>query len=134
MKHQGKLATQNEQALARLEEKVIKQDNEIRKLKNEQTEREMQIKNYIIAPKVPFSYVIENAKQKFQSAKAHNTILYSETFFCLSGYKARMKIYPNGSPASFGDCNSAKDKFISVLPKARLKNAVLTNSFHLELS
>jgi len=121
MKHQGKLATQNEQAYATLEKKVmkqeekaIKQDHEIRKLKNQQAEREMQIKNYIIALKAPFSYVIRNAKQEFQSAKAHNTILYSETFFCLSGYKARMKIYLNGCPTPSGDYNSAKNKFISV--------------------
>lgn len=107
MEHQSKIAIHNEQILARLQEKAEEQDREIRELKTQLTAREMQIRDYIIAPKAPFSYIIHNAKLKFEEAMRQNSICYSETFFCLNGYKARLKIYLNGS-------ETAQDKYISV--------------------
>ena len=69
------------------------------------------LENYVIAPKSPYVFVVENATEELRVAKERNKTLYSGSFYCLNGYKARMKIHLNGTPTAEG---SSKDTHMSV--------------------
>ena len=58
-----------------------------------------------------YTFIVENARDELRVARERNKTLYSGSFFCLSGYKARLKINLNGTPAA--DVSS-KDTHLSV--------------------
>lgn len=50
----------------------------------------------VFFPRCPFTFVIENFSSKFALSKINNDIIYSDSFYYLNGYRARLKVYLNG--------------------------------------
>lgn len=53
-------------------------------------------------PRCPYEFVIENFKARLTNSKQQNDFIYSETFYYLNGYRARLKVYLNGRNAVQG--------------------------------
>ena len=45
------------------------------------------LENFIIAPKCPYVFIVENARDELRVARERNKTLYSGSFYRLSGYK-----------------------------------------------
>ena len=100
--------------IAELRDSLQRKEEQFRTLRTEVNEKMRKIsslENYAIAPKSPFSFTIENAKEEMGAAKERNKTLYSGSFYCLDGYKARMKINLNGTASSD---SSSKDTHMSI--------------------
>jgi len=93
LKQEHETKTDQMMAQSKSQEEIIKT------LQNDVTEKSKRISSleiFSVAPKCPFAYVIDNATEELQNARERNTILYSDSFYCLHGYKARLKIHLDG--------------------------------------
>ena len=111
---QNKVIEMQAEKIAILQRNVKGKDVQFKAMETDLIEKIRKIsalENFIIAPKCPYVFIVENARDELRVARERNKTLYSGSFYCLSGYKARLKINLNGTPTAEA---SSKDTHMSV--------------------